>query len=764
VAAAYPSSFAIEMGLGGSFRQTLINEDFVVGVWPLSELASTRARDITGNNKHGSYAGTGFTRGVTVDLPEGALGLTFDGNGYVEVLDDGGAAAVGQLNLSLEGGSIDIVFLLKTSQNDATNRAIVQKMVTDATGNGWSVSLVSGAIRFRLEVAGSEIFNFDRGAVSDGSWHLVHCYYDPASEDAIIYIDGVQSGATVTGVTTEPEYTAANLRIGCWNDGSGDFIGTLAMVMIGREGNTTLSASLHATRTWTAVTSDVRQAQPIVATYGIQGSSVLDIMARPGTLTFALNNAETNTARRVGYYSPGHTNCRSGFQIGAPVRWSITSGGVTRYHFRGFIKAVTPIPGAYRERLSIVLCADWLDVASSVFTSAVETQTNVNSDDAFKLAIDQSLARVPPAVSIGLGSSTFPYAFDISQGESESILTEMTRVTTSERGFCYPVSDTTQGGTLVWEGRSDRQLHTDLDATFNGTMHGLDVTYNLEALANIIRIVVTPRRVDAAATTVLYALEISEQSVSIAPGQTLALEGGYRNPSQDSVRVGGTAMVEPVANTDYAFWSRSDGSGVNLTSDLSVYTDNGNWLGGSSFRVEITNNGGSLGYLRLNSQVAFQLRGKGIYYKPPVMIERRDRDSVRRHGPRTVQIDLPYESSIALAESVADFLLEVLGSERPMPRSMTVLGNVDASMLATVLALNPGDKIGLIETVSGLVTDDPDTDADVGYFINGKRLTYAAGGIITAEFALAPGVPTIGTWVLDDATLSVLGDTTVLGY
>lgn len=739
----------MEMGLGGSFRQTLIDESFVVGTWPLAELVSTTARDITGNRNHGTYTGTGFTRGVTVPLPEGALGCTFDGNGYISVPDDG---LSGGLNLSLAGGSIDIVFLMKTSTNDAGQRRIVAKY--DGT-NGYTVNLVSGGIRFFLSVGGVTIYDFTRGAVADDAWHLIHCYYDPPTQEARIFIDGVQSGATVATTNTDPAYVATTFEIAGLGSG-GRYIGTLALVMVGREGNTALSASLQATRSWTAVTADVRAVAPIDVRYGISGSSLLDNVARPGVLTFALDNSASNSVGQQGAYSPGHANCRNGFEIGSPVRFSIVYGGTTYYKFRGRLKTVRPVPGQFRAQYVTVTCAGWLDVAASVVVSALEAQIDQRSDVVMKAVLDQADGRSPAAVSISTGSSTFPFAVDLADGEQDTLLTEGTRVTNSERGYWYERGDTVQGGTIVWEGRGDRQIANDNDATFSNTMHGLDVEYSLESLVNIVRVIVTPRRVDASATTVLYSLEASQQSQVIVPGQTLVLEGGYTDPSQQAVRVGGTAMVTPVANTDYGFWSASDGTGTDLSATLSVSAD----LGGNSFRVELTNTGSHPGYLRLNTSTAFQVRGKGIYHYRPITVERRDRDSVRRHGPRTIQIDLAYESSTPSAEAVADFVLGVLASERPIPRSISILANDTDALMTSALAREPGDKIGILETMTGIAIDDPLSDTDIGYVINEVHLTYEAAGLVRVTWTLAPSAPT-GAGIFDE---SKFDEDLVFGY
>jgi len=741
--AAHITSTALSVGLGGIFRDQLINEQFAVAVWPLSETKNTRAKDITGNNNHGTYNGSGWTAGVSGDLPEGNLARTFSGTEYVEVLDDSGLGTR-TLNLSLADGDVDIVFLIKTSTNDATNRAIVQKMVTDATGNGWSASLVSAAIRFRLEVAGVEIFNFDRGSIADNAWHLVHCNYQTTlgTGEARIYIDGAQSGATVTGVTTEPAVTGANLRIGCWNDGSGDFIGSLSYVMIGREGNGSLGTTLQATRAETDLIADV--VDTTQATTGIQGSSILDNMARPGSLTFILNNNRTNSGGLLGYYTPGHANCRAGFRIGIPVKWTMTRpGGSATTVFRGRIKSIAPTPGIYQERRVQVVCADWMDVPASMPLDPLSVAVDQRSDVVFGLAVDQADGRAPVAVELNTGSSTLPFAMDVSDGDSDSILAEMTRIVDSERGYAYVRGN----GTLVYEGRGERQLNTDLTTTLTASQMGarspgLVVTYSTERRVNAVLVTITPRSVDPAATTVLYTLDISQQSVQIAAGQTIELTGSYTNPAAKADRVGGTAMVQPVASTDYAFWSNANGSGTDLTAYLTVFTDGGNWLGNNSFRVQLTNTSGMNGYLYLTSSVGFQLRGKGVYHYRPIVVPARHRAHIREDGPRTVEIELPYESSLATAEDVANYYLGILGSDRPFPAAVAVWGSQSTALLALALDLEIGNKVGIVEAMTAMTTVDPNSSIEIGYFINAKQLTLTRGRDLTARFTLTPGPDT----------------------
>jgi hypothetical protein len=223
----------------------------------------------------------------------------------------------------------------------------------------------------------------------------------------------------------------------------------------------------------------------------------------------------------------------------------------------------------------------------------------------------------------------------------------------------------------------------------------------------------------------------------------MELTGSYTDPTQRAERVGGTAMVQPVAYTDYACWSNANGSGTDLTGNLSVFSDGGRWMGNNSFRLLLTNTSGMNGYLYLTSAVGFQLRGKGIYHYRPVVVPARHLQHIREDGgPRTVSMELPYESSFATADDIANFYLGILGSERAFPTAVTIWGSQSAALLALALDLEIGHKVGVIEAMTGITTDDPASDLDIGFFINAKQLTYLPGRDLTARFTLAPGPET----------------------
>src|SRR5262245_11888652 len=59
---------------------------------------------------------------------------------------------------------------------------------------------------------------------------------------------------------------------------------------------------------WTTVT-DVLTSEVLSASGGMTSGDVRERTAATGEMTFALNNSATNSAQKIGYYSPGHLNC-----------------------------------------------------------------------------------------------------------------------------------------------------------------------------------------------------------------------------------------------------------------------------------------------------------------------------------------------------------------------------------------------------------------------------------------------------------------------
>ncbi len=699
------STPSVYFGLGGIFRNRLINESDVVSCWPLAEIAAeSAAQDILFGRNPGIWTSAGgCQRGVAIELPEGMIGPVFDGTGYILVADDGvnGYRMPGDdgapRTLSCADGDIDIVFLVKTSTSN--NGFVIRKY--DGS-NGYRVDITGGAVRFRLGVAGSQLFSESRGSVADGALHLVQCLYNSVDGEIKIYIDGVQSGSTGTCTPTDPDYVAADVLIG-----SG-FIGMLAYVTVSRNGNQEISADLQACRAWTDVTDDVLDNAELVD--GIPGTTLRDVMAGAGTFQCSMDNG----GAVVGRYTVGHVNARAGFDLGIPVK-VVEEGGLIS--FRGRLLSADPEPGVDRGQSVLCLAADWFELAARQEITQIPLMVDARSDEAFAALIDQ--ADYPPvAVSLPAGAETFPSVFDHVSGP---MLTEMAHVVTSEGGASYIRPDSTTGGVVTFESRLLRLMHT-VDATFDETMRELTVELGVAKVVNVIRYTVTPRLDGPSDTAYLYR---QERRLFIDSGSTVTVESKYQDPDQSRSAIGGVDKQPFTAGTDYVFTANEDGTGTVLTSNLRVVSR----LGGSGFRAVFTNPSGAP-----SGWVYVQVRGRVRYTDTPITAEEPNRDSVRKHGHRPFEFAYKYLDSLDTARSLAQLPLGVFATPRALPNSMTVFPAGDAALDAAVLPRAVGDLIAIGEPMSSLVTTGS------LFYIQNRRRVYRAPDLVEDTYGLFPAV------------------------
>lgn len=477
---------------------------------------------------------------------------------------------------------------------------------------------------------------------------------------------------------------------------------------------------------WTDVTSDVRWADGVVGEYGLSGNRPDDLVANSGTLSLSLDNSTRNSGGLVGYYSPGHSNCRSGFDVGVGVRVVYKSTGApARYKWVGIVDAITPVANIYGQLVTRISAVDWMDYAAMTTVTGLSIQLNQLSSALFSSLI-ATVPVQPRALEVQTGKDTYPYAFDDVATERRTVLTEIARLCQSGRDRCFIKGDTKQGGTLTFESRATRAYGlTNVDTFQETSLAGLAAVTDRSQIINRAQAVVVPRRVDAAATTVLYK---SERPIKVPPNSTQEIFAPYRDPSSEAERVGGTAIVAPVATTDYTANSEEDGTGTSLTANVSVSAvDEGNGA-----RTTITTTA------TVDTWVTLQIRGKGVYAYRSTVLENKDTTSIALHGERAMTIDMPYQSDTAVAEQVAQYTVVLNKNTRIAPTLEIRAHDTQQALMNRALAREISDRIGVVETVTGTTTTRGETTITIGYFINRIR------------FAITPRILTV-TWSLQPA-------------
>ena len=390
-----------------------------------------------------------------------------------------------------------------------------------------------------------------------------------------------------------------------------------------------------------------------------------------------------------------------------------------------------------RSRLVQVVAYDAMfDLADadvrSIDIAAGDTEAALFAD---VIAAIPAAAR-PPATSYDSGLDTYPYAFDDVAGGIKA-LSLIKNIAVSALALVY----TTGGGTFTTLNRQNRAIRTSA-VTFTNDMTDLVVPPALSSVFNRVRITIHPKTVDASATTVLYAQ--TGTAPSIAAGASLTIWGSYTDPSDRQVPIGGTAVVTPlVATTDYTGNAAADGSGADRTADVSLVFTAFATVG----KFVVTNIGATLLYL-----TKLQCRGKGVYDNAPQTYEA---SSIQTYGDLPLAIDMPYQDDPDVAQGAATYLEAQYHDLQNRVDRIEFVASETATGITQALTREPGDRITVTETVTGL--------ASVTATIQSVAIDVTPSGWVLCAFGLAPGAPW-AFWQMGTVGASEMGTTTVLGF
>lgn len=503
---------------------------------------------------------------------------------------------------------------------------------------------------------------------------------------------------------------------------------------------------------WTNVTRDTLLEEGVNIRYGIAGTGPLDLVASTGTMKLVLDNSENNSAGMLGYYSPRHPNRRPGFKLGIRVRYTYVIPGSDSSEgygkFIGRLRDIQPAPGRYRERKTVCQVVDWMNEAAITKYNA-PTQVDKRADEILETIV-ALVPRQPDSTDFDVADSTFPYALDNGPVERSTVITEIQRICQSEFGRFFVCGGLNYWGQARFERRTARLTPLPV-ATFDGTMQSLEAGSGTGKVKNRAKVTAHPRRVDGAATTILFS-KPNQNNPLVQPLQTLRLSGRYVDPSNPNARVGGVDMVSPVATTDYLMNSLANGSGSNLTANFTVVAT----YGANQVDYAITNNHGSTpGYVTF-----LQARGRGLYDYDPLEAEETNETSIEAIGESGVQLDMPYQSDFAVTQAVAEFLIDTWSSSEGGPAAEgspgvteTSIGVVakDEDEQTELMAREPGHAIVVREELS--VVNDVYFIQNVTIRIDGDKTSF--------DFDLQRALVQ-DFWQLGDAGFSELGETTVL--
>lgn len=515
----------------------------------------------------------------------------------------------------------------------------------------------------------------------------------------------------------------------------------------------TLELLVH-TDTWVDLTDDLVN-EPLRWSRGIFGAGPIDLLGRPGTLTFSLDNTDTNYLGIPYLYSPGHTSCMVGFRHGSIVRLRLSDGvNDPRYVFRGRLRVIDPDPDLYGVQLVRCMASDWLADLSTYDAGQLELMEDVRSDEVLS-ALIMSLPTQPMNLEIDTGLDEYEYAFDDLGGDMPKATTVAQDVLQSERGYLYLRGDATEGETLRFENRQARAAAESVwtitpEEYLPHDRSAITVPSDLAHIFNDVEVLTVPRSVDEVAVA-LVQLATPEE---VNPGQIVQVFADYKDPLNEAEHVGGKDMIQPVATTDWTANESRDGLSSDLTASVTVTAVY--W--GSRCMIEITNNHATLPvYVRgPGGADGMQLRGYGLYRYRPVSSRSTNPDSVDLYGARQLPTPLlmPYQEDRNIGQGVAALLANLYGGLVKVP--LQVSPDTFSSDEAIEHGINRdiGDPITLSEVATGV--------DEALCFIHGLSQELGVDGLLRSTYALCPG-DTTDVFILDDPDHGVL-DQNVLAY
>lgn len=732
------NDWRLDLQLGGNYATNVVS-DGAIGYWRLGEAGGAgTAVDSSGYGRNGTVAG-GVTFGQATTQPDLNTAALF--NGSTGHIDMGDVSA-----FEFPGGDFTVELWAKFTDISG-QRVAVGKSAFSTTAKGWTVmqhSVGSGALRFfGVDSAGSVITDvFTTKQFNDNILHYIVITIPAgnAGSGVRFYVDGALQQVTASGAGGTLDAGTVPFRIGGPSDTDNvnwNWNGTLDEVAI-RPGQLTAAQiqQHYVSSMWTNVRKDVVAEPGIRFWRGNTRNGPKDRTSDAGGLEFSLRNDDRNTGMRQGYYSPLHANCRTGFKEGIAVRVVASLASVSYQIWTGTLRTIDPEPGKARGQRTHCTAQDVFGGLSETEARSIAPQVS-QTETALITAVIGALpleAR-PFATSLDTAVDTYPYAFD-QMGDGAIALGLLDDIAINSLGFIY----STGNGTLVYENRHTRALK-DSVFTLDGDRDGdaIVVPNSLEGTYNRVRVIIHPK--SQSAGIVLYA---ATAAITVAPGQSVTVWGEYSDPNNKERLIGGTTFTTPlVATTDYLGNSAADGSGVDLTSSLTISVS----AFASSVKFVITTSGSVTVYV-----TKLQLRGTGIYDNAPQTLES---FSAQSYGDRPLDVDLNFQADPVLAQDLADYV-RALYSSRHRVDAIRFKANRSPQLLRAALQREIGDVVTLSESVTGT------TAVDVA--INGIEWELSGGVWLGCTWYVFPQ-DQAHVFVLDDAVFGVLDSSnSVLGY
>ena len=515
---------------------------------------------------------------------------------------------------------------------------------------------------------------------------------------------------------------------------------------------------------WTDISSYVLG--DVIGFYGMANNDQVDRVSSIGQMNLTLNNNE-------GKFLPGTPNCLSGFDYGSKIRLRIEYSNISFIRFLGHISLINIDAGTFGKRTVSIVAYDWFDYANNEEVNISEIKYNQKINEGVNYLVSL-MEHEPESTDFFEGDDIFPTLFDnvVSGGK---VIGEFQKLALSELSYIYLKHD--NDNRLVVENRNKRNSNSELTSIPVAPEFSLELLTedgytllqeNLEPLllnqiqtiifdnnfidaeidhgnnlSNKVIVRSYPRLIDST-NQILYSLS---DPISLNAGELKEeIKVFYRDPDQKAKIVSGSAMIPPIATTDYEMFANNDGTGTDLTANLNITVN----FETNSALITLENTSGTSGYVtKLN------LRGKSILTYDYVDVVKTDTTSISKYGYKELLIDQKYQPDIFSSTSVGQSILNQGSDPRTKLNKIGFLTSTE-DLKHVFLYHNIGDLIYVKESGTGI---------DQSYYIQGVSFKTMTNGKIYFGFLLKEAL-SLGSafWYLGTVGQSELGTTTILGY
>jgi len=489
---------------------------------------------------------------------------------------------------------------------------------------------------------------------------------------------------------------------------------------------------------WTDITSDVLTELSTAAPTckrGFSSNRYDDVLADTGTFTFWVNNSD-------GEYDPELVTATAGWDIGTKIEVRFTCEEKQYKRFYGAIVNMQPDDITENIGFIKVTTLGWLRNLYNYPMKNVEIQVNKTGDEALTLIV-AGITEQPLAINYDVGTNEFEAVFDTVLPTTKGA-TEANKIALSEGGYIYTQNHWHDGEILRFENANARNGLRELktrpqdiatagyiqdetgenildeegnpigaevqeDVTLNGTNFESMERDRGANILNKVKVTAYPKSSDDS-VQVLYSLG---KPLKIAPGQTKTIVGNYTKPgTEEKITVYDSLMEDPVATTDYLMNRLRNGTGTDLTADLTVTRV----YEADKFTDTLVNNSVYTGYVTL-----LQARGYGVYMGDTLSVEVEDIPSQTAYGVKELVINQLYQTDVEQGTMEANKILFLEKDPRNRYNKINMKANKNAANMYSFLTVDIGDLVHIENSVTGLDSD---------FYVQGISWTVSSGNII----------------------------------